>query len=91
MNTLSLQIKIYDTFDDLIMSCDENEIPPTDGCLAFVRDTQFIYVQMPGDDCDWQAWVSERAEYMCSAIDTTFSQRVLQTHNADALCTHSLS
>lgn len=40
------------------MSCDDDEAPPTTGCLAFVRNTRFIYVQMPGEDCDWQAWVS---------------------------------
>lgn len=53
-----IQINIYETFDDLMMSCDDDEAPPTTGCLAFVRNTRFIYVQMPGEECDWQAWVS---------------------------------
>ena len=53
-----IQMYIYDTYDDLMESCNESVIPPTDGCLAFVRNTRFIYIQIPGDDCDWQPWVS---------------------------------
>ena len=54
----SQQINIYETFDDLMATCIENETPPTDGCLAFVSNTKFIYIQMPGDDCIWLPWVS---------------------------------
>ena len=53
-----MQINIYDTYDDLLTSCDDNEIP-TDGCLAFVRNTRFIYIQLPGQRCEWVPWVSD--------------------------------
>ena len=49
---------IYATYDDLINSCTESLTPPTPGCMAFVLDTSFIYVLLPGDDCDWVPWVS---------------------------------
>lgn len=51
------QISIYETYDELLLSCDLNEVPPTPGCLAFVRSTRFIYVQLPGEGCVWQPWV----------------------------------
>lgn len=54
----SLQINIYNTYEELMMSCDENISPPTDGCMAFVINTRYIYIQMPGDDCEWVPWVS---------------------------------
>ena len=54
----SIQIDIYDTFEDLLLSCDENDTPPTTGCLAFVRDTRFIYIQLSEEDCEWIPWVS---------------------------------
>ena len=53
-----MQINIYDTYEDLLTSCDDNEIP-TDGCLAFVRNTRFIYIQLPGRRCEWVPWVSD--------------------------------
>ena len=40
-----------------MMSCDDNIAPPTEGCLAFVRNTRFIYIQSPGEDCMWLPWV----------------------------------
>ena len=49
---------IYATYDDLLNSCTENPTPPIAGCMAFVLETHYIYVQLPGDDCDWAAWVS---------------------------------
>ena len=52
------QMDIYATYDDLINSCTESLTPPTPGCMAFVLDTSFIYVLLPGDDCDWVPWVS---------------------------------
>ena len=57
MHCLMIQISIYATYEELMLSCDLNEAPPTSGCLAFVRSTRFIYVQLPGDDCVWQPWV----------------------------------
>ena len=53
-----IQLDIYETYEDLMRSCNDTEVPPTTGCLAFVRNTRFIYVQMPGEDCDWEPWVS---------------------------------
>lgn len=53
---------IYATYDDLTNSCNESLTPPTPGCMAFVLDTRFIYVLVPGDNpgdnCNWVAWVS---------------------------------
>ena len=54
----SIQIDIYDTYEDLLLSCDENDTPPTTGCLAFVRNTRFIYIQLSEEDCEWIPWVS---------------------------------
>ena len=54
-----IQIYIYETYEDLVRACDDETASSkiTDGCMAFVLETQFIYVQMPGESCEWLPWV----------------------------------